>query len=189
MPRRFLALAVVAVTGCFGPQADPTRFFVLAPVAPPSGAPVAAAPPILGLGPVTLPDFLDQTGVVTRLSEHEIQISQGVRWAERLGTMVTRVLAINLSVRTDGRETVLWPWPTDRHPSIIASVDFTRFALTADGTASLRAQWRVTRDGQVRTGLAAIDEPAADTTMDGRVAALNRTLARLSEQMAEAILR
>lgn len=180
---------VVFVASCFRPQVDSTRFFVLAPLAPPTGAPTAVAPPVLGLGPVTLPDYLDRTGVVTRVSEHEIAISQGARWAERLGGMITRVLAVDLSARTGGREMVMWPWPTDRKPAITASVDFTRFALAANGNASLRAQWRVTRDGRVETGLAVIDEPAADTTMDERVAALNRSLAKLTDQMAEAILR
>jgi hypothetical protein len=189
MPTRFFLPLLLLAAGCLGPKADPTRFFVLAPVMPPAGSPGAAAPPLLGLGPVTLPDYLDQTGVVTRVSEHEIVISQGVRWAERLGPMLTRILAVDLSARTGGRETVLWPWPTDRKPAITATVDFTRFALTAEGTASLRAQWRVSQNGSVRTGVAAIDEPAADTTMNGRVAALNRSLARLSEQLAEAIVR
>lgn len=187
MPRRFLALLLLVLAGCFGTQTDPTRFFVLAPLAPPAGAPATAAPPTLGLGPIRLPDYLDQTAIVTRTTEHEVDYLNNARWAERLSPMVSRVLGVNLSERAGGRETVLWPWPTDRQPAITAAVDFVRFDFTREGTAVLRAQWRVTQGDAVRTGLAAIDEPAADTTIDARVGALNRALGRLSDELAAAI--
>ena len=104
MPRRFLASLLVVLAGCFGTQTDPTRFFVLAPVAAPAGAPAAAAPPTLGLGPVKLPDYLDQTAIVTRTTEHEVDYLSYARWAERLSPMVSRVLGVNLSARAGGRE-------------------------------------------------------------------------------------
>ncbi|HEX9166674.1 MAG TPA: PqiC family protein [Gemmatimonadales bacterium] len=188
MTRRFLALLLLAATaGCLKTQTDPTRFFVLSPVAPPEGRPATVTPPTLGLGPITMPDYLDQTGIITRVSEQEIDYLPTARWAERLSVMVSRMLAINLSTRMDGRETVVYPWPVDRQPAITAGVDFVRFDLTREGTAVLRAQWRVRQGDAERTGLASIDEPAADTTIDARVGALNRALARLSDQLAAAI--
>jgi len=187
MTRRFLLLVVAAAAGCLGTQTDPTRFFVLSPVAPPEGPPATVAPPTLGLGPVNLPDYLDQTAVVTRVSEQEIDYLPSARWAERLSVMASRTLAINLAARTGGRETVLYPWPTNREPATTASVDFLRFDMTREGAAVLRAQWRVQQGDAVRTGFARIDEPAADTTIDARVGALNRALAKLSDELAAAI--
>jgi uncharacterized lipoprotein YmbA len=189
MPRRFLALtlALVAAAGCLGTQTDPTRFFVLSPVAPPAGPPATVAPPTLGLGPIRMPDYLDQTAVVTRITEQEVDYQPSARWAERLSVMVSRTLAVNLAARTGGRETVSHPWPADRQPAITAAVDFVRFDMTREGTAVLRAQWRVTQGDALRTGVARIDEPAADTTMDARVGALNRALAKLSDELAAAI--
>lgn len=188
MPRRFLALLLLAATaGCLKTQTDPTRFFVLSPVAPPEGRPATITPPTLGLGPITLPDYLDQTAIVTRVSDQEVDYLATARWAERLAPMVNRVLAVNLAARTGGRETVAWPWPTDRPPAITVSLDFARFDMTQEGTAVLRAQWRVRLGDAIRTGLAVIDEPAADTTIGARVVALNRALARLGDDLAEAI--
>lgn len=190
MPRRFLGLLLLAAAaGCLKTQTDPTRFFVLAPVAPPEGRPATIAPPMLGLGPITLPDYLDQTAIVTRVSEQEVDYLATARWAERLSTMVNRVLAVNLSVRTGGREIVQYPWPVDRQPAITVGVDFACFDLTREGTAVLRAQWRVRQGDQLRTGLASIEEAAADTSVDARVGALNRALARLGDELAEAIRR
>jgi hypothetical protein len=187
MSRRVLALLLLALAGCLKTQVDPTRFFVLSPQAPPEGRPATVSPPTLGVGPIALPDYLDQTGIVTRVTDQEIDYLPTARWAERLSTMVNRVLAVNLSSRTGGREIVEYPWPTDRHPAITVAVDFLRLDMTGTGTAVLRAQWRVKQGDGVRTGLASIDEPAADTTVDARVGALNRALARLGDELAAAI--
>lgn len=187
MPRRLLVLLLAAVAGCLKTQTDATRFFVLAPVTPPAGAPATVTPPTVGLGPLTMPDYLDQTSIVTRVSDQEIDYLPTARWAERLSVMVSRMLAVNLSSRTGGREMVAYPWPADRQPAITAAVDFLRFDMTREGTAVLRAQWRVKQGEVVRTGLARIEEPAADTTIDARVGALNRALGRLSDELAAAI--
>lgn len=187
MPRRSALLLVAVAAGCLGPKPDPTRFFVLSPVASPSGQAPAGATPTLGVGPVRLPDYLDQTAIVTRVTDQEVDFVSSARWAERPSTMVTRVVAGNLSTRTGGREVVLHPWPVDRQPAVTAAIEFTRLEVTRAGTAVLRAQWRVQEGERVRTGFTAIDEAAADTTMDARVAALNRALGRLSDEVAAAI--
>ena len=80
------SVSVVAVTlvmagafatgGCFSPQPDPSKFFVLAPAggtAANSIAPAGLSPsssPTIGLGPIKLPEYLDRDEVVerTRLS-------------------------------------------------------------------------------------------------------------------------
>lgn len=183
LTRLSLPVAMALLAGCLGPRTDLTRYFLLAPV----GAPAAAtSPAAVGLGPVTLPDHLDQTGIAAPRGPLEVGYVSDARWAERLGPMLRRTLAGSLE-RSIGRPVVSYPWRPDARPAAVAAVSISRFDVGAR-SATLRAEWQVqTGGGTLRSGVAEIDEPASDTTVVERVAALNRSLARLSDQLAAAL--
>ena len=89
-----LALTLVAA-GCLSPRADVSTFFLLTS----AEAPGAVGPPLggtLGLGPVTLPGYLDRSELVTRLSDNQVAVSPTARWAEPLRDNVLRALSQNL---------------------------------------------------------------------------------------------
>lgn len=176
-----LAVAMLAA-GCLGPRTALTRYFLLAPLGAPAAEP---SPATVGLGPVTLPDHLDQTGIAAPRGALEIGYVADARWAERLGPMLRRTLAGSLERRI-GRPVVSYPWRPDAAPASVAEVSISRFDMGAR-SATLRAEWQVRAGGTLRSGVAEIDEPAGDTTVVERVAALNRSLARLSDQLAAAL--
>lgn len=180
--RLFLPALALLLAGCFGPRTDLTRYFLLTPTAGPvtgaSGSPI-------GLGPVTLPDHLDQTRIATPRSAQEIGFLADARWAERLGPMLRRSLAASLTERT-GRPVVPYPWRPDQPPAVVATIDLRRFDVDS-AAATLRADWQLRVGPAELRGTADVVEPTRDTTVAERVAALNRSLARLSDQLAAAL--
>lgn len=79
-----VALATcLALTGCADSQ--PTRFYTLSPLA----AALGSTPPTLlpdvtvGVGPVTLPPYLDRPQLVTRAGGNRVVLAEFDSWAER----------------------------------------------------------------------------------------------------------
>ena len=74
-------LAALALGGCFSPQPDPSKFFVLAPVATGGANSIASAglaassSTTIGLGPIKLPQYLDRDEVVTRVGPNRLELS------------------------------------------------------------------------------------------------------------------
>ena len=85
---------LVLVAACLGPRSDPSAFYLLNATVAPVQAP--ALPVVLGVGPVTLPGYLDRPQLVVRVSENEIALAESDRWAERLDDNVVRILQADL---------------------------------------------------------------------------------------------
>src|SRR5262249_61813178 len=90
---RPVVVACAACVACswLSPQPDRTRFYVLAAITPDTD-PAPTAQPVLGLGPISLPSYLDRPQLVTRLAQNELKISEGEQWAEPLGRSFGRVI-------------------------------------------------------------------------------------------------
>jgi uncharacterized lipoprotein YmbA len=121
----------IAVVGCsvLSPQEDRTRYFVLRPVASsgstvPAGIAGADHTVTIGLGPVSVPRYLDRPEVVTRLTDTEFSASETDRWGEPLDTGVSQVLAQDLSSELPGLEVEPFPWSKKTEISYRVSVKF-----------------------------------------------------------------
>jgi uncharacterized lipoprotein YmbA len=84
-------LALLVLSGCFG-STPPTQFYLL-----PSPTGVDTAPPssavqrdlTLGVGPVTVPPYLDRTQIVTRASRAKLVLADFDQWAAPLQDTIT----------------------------------------------------------------------------------------------------
>jgi len=141
----FLAVAsAVGACSLLDPREDPTRLFVLtsigetaAPAAPTAdAAPADAAKGWIGLGPVTVPSYLERPEIVRRASEHELTPARSDRWAEPLDRAVLRVLAQDLAQVT-GRRVVAYPWKTTLAPACVVEVGVTRFEAVEEKRVEL----------------------------------------------------
>jgi hypothetical protein len=189
LPAPLLAPVLALAAACLGPQSVTLRYYTL-----PSG-PVAAAParePLesLGLGPVTLPPYLDRPEIVTRLSPERIAYSGEDRWAAPLADQFRRALADDLRVAVPAREVVAWPWPRDPAPALAVAVQVQRFESGADGAAVLEARWTVGR-GSGGAPLASAEfrarqEPATRDAA-GSVGAMGRAVEALAGEIARAV--
>jgi uncharacterized protein len=190
------ALAIIlALSGCtvLAPQKDVTRFFVLMPVqdgAAPSPAIGAASRALtIGLGPITIPAYVNRAEVVTRVSESELKVSDTDRWGERLDINIARVLAADLSDQLGTRQILNYPWPLPAAIDYSVPVTFQRFEQTADGHVVILANWTIRngKDGRiVRNGTTSIDDSSGPDTASASQA-LSRGLAQVSRDIARTI--
>lgn len=190
MTRRVAAsLATLCFTAAcvqLGPGKDPTRFFVLSPRPDTDAVALVADGPLLAVGPITLPDYLNRSAIVVRVGPNEVDRLSKDRWAQPLAGMMQQTLAVDLAIAFGARRYLLYPWPRDHQPDIVVEVDVLRFETDRDRTARLAALWRLRRGDEERSGVTALTEAVADTTSEAMVASLSALLGRMSEQLVEA---
>ena len=182
------ALMLVAAAGCLGPRSDPSTYFLITPAADAGSG--ASAAMTLGIGPVTLPGYLDRSELVTRLSENQLAVSEVERWAEPLPANVSRALADNLVRLLRPDDYATYPWYESAGVDYAVAVDMSRFEADSTGAVTLEAAWWIRNgDGSetLRQDASRIQERAGGVGTDSSVAALSTALARLAEEIAAAV--
>jgi uncharacterized lipoprotein YmbA len=184
---RIAAAVLLIVAGCESP---PTEFYTLSNMQmPPRGQSTPRT--VVGVGPVTLPDYLDRPQIVTRASGNRMMLAAFNAWVEPMDGMFTRVLVENLStlLATDNVVTLPQRRPTPLDYQV--EVDVTRFDADASGRAVLDARWKVFgKDGEqlIEEGRSTIVEPATrPDSYEDIVAAMSRALAEMSSTIAGTI--
>jgi uncharacterized lipoprotein YmbA len=186
-------LAALTLGGCFSPQPDPSKFFVLAPAATggansiaPAGLATSSSPTI-GLGPIKLPQYLDRDEVVTRVGPNRLELSDRDRWAEPLADNFKQVLAQDLTHSLGTHSIIFYPWAGTTHVDYQVRIDVYRFETDSSANARLLAHWQVF-DGSGKL-LYANDSNVSEQAQPGEPVAsvLSRTVDDLARQIASAI--
>ena len=187
-------LAVLAAGLALAACADgqPTRFYTLSPlVASSRGAPPTTMPDLtVGVGPVTLPTYLDRPQLVTRAGGNRMVLADFDSWVEPLQGMFARVLGENLALLLGTDDVLMLPQRRDFALDRQVEVDVTRFDVDASGNAVLDARWWVFgRNGEklLRSGRSTISEPAEVGDYTAAAAALSRALGAMSQEIAQAV--
>ena len=182
-------LLLAALAGCAPSQ--PTRYYTLSAAAAPAGAPRSGQGLVIGLGPLTLPPYLDRPDIVTRAGAHQMRLGDFSQWAEPLEPLLARVMAEDLYALTGASDVIPVPQRGDLPLDRVVEVDFTRFDASEAGEVTLDARWRVYRgdhDTLVASGRSQIAEQgAAVPDYDAIVAAMSRAVGQLSAEIATAI--
>lgn len=187
-----LTVSFCLAAGCAGTSRQ-ARFYKLSPQTAP-GAGIGEAGSrgdvAIGVGPVTLPDYLDRAQIVSRVGPNEVRYAEYHRWAERLGENIKNVLAENLSDLIGTDRIVLFPWGRSSDISFQVKVAIRRFEGTLGGDAVLDAHWSIVsgKGGrELLTRKSTIEEPVQGEQYEALVAAQSQALGRLSKEIAEAI--
>ena len=188
MRRTVAALVLLVVAGCS--ESPPTHFYTLSGMQlPPAGA--NAPKTVVGVGPVTLPEYLDRPQIVTRASGNRVVLASFHSWVEPVDSMFTRVLVGNLSSLLATDNVITLP---QRRPLALdyqVEVDVDRFDGDLTGRAVLDARWRVFgKDGEqlIGEGRSTIVQPAAEPdSYEALVAAMSQALAQMSRAIASTI--
>ncbi|HVP80408.1 MAG TPA: PqiC family protein [Thermodesulfobacteriota bacterium] len=145
----------------------------------------------IGIGPVEIPDYLDQKQIVTRVTPNEIKLAEYDRWAESLKDNLTRVLAKNLSRLLCIKEISFFPWRREIPKDYRIEVKVIRFDGSLGDSVVLEAWWTLlSGDGKtlLQSKRSNFSEPANGRDYKSLVSAQDRNLASLSREIAEAIL-
>jgi uncharacterized lipoprotein YmbA len=179
------------LTGCLGPGTTRnTRLFVLNATATPAASSHEPTDLRLGVGRILLPEFLNRPQIVTRPSANKVRMADFSQWAEPLEKGIPRVMSENLARLTGAAQVSVYPWPTQMEIDLMVEIAVIRFEGDADGKVSLVARWRLVRTNgsEVRhLQISKYSDSAADRSIEALVAAMSRTLASLSRDIASAI--
>jgi uncharacterized lipoprotein YmbA len=183
MTRTLLAVAILA-WGCGSTPAS--RFYTLS--ATPAASPAAMVSDLsVAVGPVSVPPAVDRPQMVVTLNSNQVRLDELNRWASPLASDIARVVAENLVSMLGTPQVTLSP----QMPNVDyrAAIEVQRFESAPGEAATLDALWTVSRDadGRARTGRTTAREAAVDKTYDALTAAHSRAVARLSQDIADAV--
>jgi uncharacterized protein len=186
-------LSVFGFMGCksFRPVEDLTRYYVLSATATASTGVHSNQGLAIGLAPVNIPDYLQNTRIAVRTGTNEIFYSEQRQWAEHLAKGIQRVLASDLSALLPSARFITSAWQNgDVKAEVHVSIH--RFELDETGEATLECEWRLLSpaDGHIlRLDHALISKKGSPLGKDptGAINTLSQTLAELSNQIAAAL--
>ncbi|MGE5202593.1 MAG: membrane integrity-associated transporter subunit PqiC [Acidobacteriota bacterium] len=197
-PTAFLAcsLLLAPLAACGGSK--PVHLYVLSATADRAPSASAASGAALGVGPVTLPKYLDRPQIVSRVAGNSLDQSEFEQWGGDLNDNITRVLAANLGTLLNTDRVSLYPWKGIAPIDFQVSMDITRFEQDVDGSVVLDVFWSIASPAKDKVLLmqrASYRETPPAATAGGReaydvmIAAMNRDLLALSRDIAAAIPR
>lgn len=142
----------------------------------------------IGVGPVILPDYIEDPSVVSLTSGQQVRVSGYHAWAGNLKESMTRVLADDISGALKLDAVWGFPWDNRVRPDYQIRVVVEQFDGVRGGQVNLRAKWTLlnkSADKVLSVGSVSLSEASAGSGIDSYVSALNRLLNRLSMTIAE----
>jgi uncharacterized lipoprotein YmbA len=171
----------------------PVTYYTLKAAAaeqPPGGNGVGPATQAVGIGPLSLPDYLDRPQLVTFAGPNRLEVAEFHRWAGTLKQDMARVIAQNVSVLLNNPDVVAFPWDTPHSPGCQVILDFRQIEGRLGQAVEVKAVWWITmadRPSQPVTRQSDIREPTSGPGYDALVAAYSQALLSLSRQIVDAI--
>jgi len=145
---------------------------------------------VIKVGPVSIPDTLDQEQIVTRVGSNALRADEYNRWSGDFQDDIQRILGENISILLPssqvalGRETMLLPIDFQ------VIINVREFDGQLGGVVTLNANWTVARKGEKKTVVAkksVLQEKTNGTDYKDYVAAQSRLLAKLSQEIVDEI--
>ncbi len=189
MSRRALAFLppLLALAGCAlltAPKILQTQFFVLNAVAPATGA---TSNITIGLGPISLPNYLERPDMARRVNENQIAYDPSARWAQPLAENFERVIAANLVQIMNPQRILSFPWYANAAIDYVVTVGASRFEQQPDGNMLLEARWMVRDSHDATIALQTTSYTRPGGTPEQNAAALSALVADLSQAIAAEI--
>lgn len=184
MFQRFILLAPVLLLAACGLGSK--SFYVLSADGP---APSGGGPGV-GVGPITLAEYIDRPNLVIAESANQLAVAENHRWAGDLESSIGRVTAANLGRRLHTGNVRTYPWQGDDGITYQVTLDIRQLHGGADGYAVIEAGWRAYSlpDRKLKTSRTFVDrEPLAADGYQPLVAAQSRLLSRLADDIAKGL--
>lgn len=183
MNRFFIFLTAILVAGCA--QSNKT-FYVLTASGPvPTGGGIG-----IGVGPVTIAEYLDRPNLVTQEAPNQLGVAEDHRWAGDLTSSIARVTAADLGRLLHTGNVRTYPWQSDSEISYQITLDIRQLHSESDGNAVIEAGWRAYSlpDRRLKASKTFTDrEPLESDGYNASVAAQSRLLERLSQNIAASL--
>ncbi len=145
--------------------------------------------PVIGLGPVHLPEYINRPQIVTRNSKHSLNVSEFNRWIEPINDSISRLLVINLSNNLNSNR-VYGVLKYDRqYPlDLRVAIDIGRFDGQLGKNVFLESRWSLfdKNDRPLLTRISLIKSPVNGEDYEALVSAMNKALQQLGKEISQA---
>ena len=187
-----LAIVSIFLGGCLSRSQTP-RFYALSPMQQDQEISKRKSPAqnaVIGIGPIKLADYLDQSNLVTRTSDNQIAKAEYDRWAGSFKDDFINVLADNIGSLLSTERIYLYPWRMSVPIDYQVVVDIVRCDGRLGDAAWLEARWSIFEGPEkklLKMNRVSIREPVRGADYAALVAAESRAVAKLSQEIAAAI--
>jgi uncharacterized protein len=191
--RLVLVTLVGSLLGLGACANTPSRFYMLNPLTASETvlATAAARGPVVGVGPISVPKYLDRPQIVTRASRNQLDLGEFDRWAEPLQDNILRVLAQNLMLLIPTDDVLLRDWPRSASLDYQVRVEVLHFDGWLGGGSILVALWSIldAAEQPLMSQRASLNVPVGGRDYEAIVIAMNQMVDTLSRDIAAAIQR
>ena len=180
----FVGILAALVCGCG--STPPAHFYTLSALPAPAATPSNLS---VSVGPVSVPAIVDRPQIVVTTGANQVALDDFNQWASPLQNNIARVVAENLSAMLGTPGVTLSSQSLGADAAYRAAIDVQRFESVPGESANFDAVWTVRRlqDGVSRTGRTSIREPSSEVGYAALAAAHSRAIARLSQDIANAV--
>ena len=174
-------------------SSPPTRLYTLSSIPGPEKADNSGSGNCvsIGIGPVKIPDYLDQAGIVTDLNPNEYLVGAFSKWSEPLEMNISHTLAKNLMSLLCTKIVSTFPWVGSLPFDYRVLVEVIRMDGVLGENASLDASWMiydgVNKGKLLQAKRTNYSEPSGDKGYESYIAAQSRNLGSLSRDIADAM--
>jgi uncharacterized protein len=190
--RSVFAFGIVVLTlllsGCIR-DSKPVQFYMLnadSGILGTTRIPAAAQGPVIGLGPIRIPEYLNRPQMIVAITENQYRLSEDHRWAERLDQNISLALFKTLPYQLGTDRIVRYPWSQRQVIDYQVGIDILEFNVDESGQSRLIAQWFVKRkDKSVIDKRSVYQFPASATDHEVMVKAQSQCLTKLGQEISE----
>ena len=192
--RSVFSFGIVALTlllnGC-ARDSKPVQFYMLnadSGVAGTTRVPAAAQGPVIGLGPIRIPEYLNRPQMIVAITDNQYRLSEDHRWAERLDQNISLALFKALPSQLGTDRIVRYPWSQRQVVDYQVGIDILEFNVDASGQSRLMAQWFIKRkDKPAIVKRSVYQFPASTTDHAVMVKAQSQCLTKLGQEISETL--
>lgn len=185
-----LVVLTLFISGCMR-DSKPTQFYLLnadSGVAGNARVPATTQGPVIGLGPIRIPEYLNRPQMIVAISENQYRLSEDHRWAERLDQNISLALFKALPRQLGTDRIVRYPWSQRQVVDYQVGIDILEFNVDASGQSRLIAQWFVKRkDKPIIDKRSGYQFPASSTDHEVMVKAQSQCLSKLGQEISETL--
>lgn len=183
--KRILSFALLAViaAGCTG-SPKPTYYTLSSPTLP---ATLASNNLRVMVGPIALPESLDQPRLVVHSTNNEVKMQEYHRWAGSLKNDIGRVMGAQLALDLKTSDVWSFSQSTQTQFDYQVLIDVQNLVSKPDESVLLDVLWTV-KSSNVKQppvmGRSLVHEPVVESGMNAIVAAQSRAFARVGSDIA-----
>jgi hypothetical protein len=144
----------------------------------------------ISVGPVILPDVLKQSQIATGGHDGRFQLAEYHRWSGEVDRDVARAIAEQLAARLGTQQVAIFPWDQQLDAAVRVQVDILFMGGELGKDATLQVRWTLVdakSKATVATRYSALQETLASAGHAAWVAAQQRNVAKLGDEIAAAV--